>query len=315
MMLGAALPAMLLVTRQSRNRKVPFLITADVHPRPNCESELFKCLDQLQHMGVKITILVPATIAAKPSIASILRRAVAEGHQVGCHGLTHDGDEDYLTNSFEVQLRSLSEAKCRLEDSVGCGITAFRAPAFRISKHTFNILDSLGFSADLSICSQRVPLLSSQVENYQLLFAPRAPYHPSAANPYAKGNLKLLEIPTSAAGLPLMSSVNGLSVTAMKLLTTALRVEATVFIKPIVYQCHCEDFVHYKQERQPFAFTWKSLIPNERTGIALRWALVETDGDVLYTRNRDFLSFLMGTNSFHFGTVDDYLRARNSSLG
>jgi hypothetical protein len=313
--LGATIPAIYLGTRRmTESRKIPFLFTADVHERPNCKDELSICLDNLRQIGLRITFLVPAVLGARPAIASIFRRAIVEGHQVSCHGLRHDDAEDYYTDSFDVQVRTLTEAKHRLADSLSCGITVFRAPAFRISRHTLNILDSLGFLADLSVCSQRAPLLSSQVGNYSLLFAPRLPYHPSPVNPYTKGDLRLLEIPTSAVGLPFMSSVNGVSVAAMKLMTTALTMEASVVVKPIVYQCHYEDFVHYKQEKQPFVFSWKSLIPNERTGIALRWALQETDGDILYCRNREFLRFLRETKSFHFQTVDDYLKQHHQYM-
>ena len=63
------------------------------------------------------------------------------------------------------------------------------------------------------------------------------------------------------------------------------------------------------QQRQPFTFTWKNLIPNERTGIALRWALEETDGDVPYQRNQEFMKVPHGkTSAFDFCTVADYLR-------
>jgi hypothetical protein len=132
-------------------------------------------------------------------------------------------------------------------------------------------------------------------------------------NPYAKGKLKLLEIPTSAVGLPLMSSLNSVSVTATKATTVLLKWEADLIEKPIVYQCHHEDFIHYNQPKQQFSFTWRSILPNERSGIALRWAVLETDGDVLYRRSREFLAFLKDTEAFRFHTVNRYLEIIHAS--
>lgn len=76
-----------------------------------------------------------------------------------------------------------------LEDVTGNNITCFRAPAFRISADTFRVLEELNVYADLSVCSQRIPLLSSQIKNYHWLLAPRVPYHPSIDDPYSAGNL------------------------------------------------------------------------------------------------------------------------------
>ena len=264
-------------------------------------------VDSLERLGAKATYLVSADLTQRKDVSAVLRRIVAAGHQVGCHGLYHDR-EDYSVDSFEHQKANLTRAKKMIEDVIARPVTAFRAPAFRISKYTLHILDSLGFLADLSVCSQRFPLLSSQIGNYHWLFAPRVPYHPDPINPYAVGTLNLLEIPTSAAFLPFMSSLNSVSVLATKMTTTILRYEATFRTKAIVYQCHPEDFVHYYQPRQPMKFTWRSILPKDGYGFPIRWALEETDGDILYGRNRDFFGFLKDTKSFRFQTVDDYLK-------
>jgi peptidoglycan/xylan/chitin deacetylase (PgdA/CDA1 family) len=311
--LGTGLSSAYLADRFANGSRVPFLITADVHGRPNLYDELSRCLDNLATARLKITFFVTADPATKPDIAPVLRRMLLEGHQVACHGLLHDGDEDYITNALDVQLRNLTRAKQLIEDAIGKTITAFRAPAFRISKHTLNILESLGFTTDLSVCSQRLPWLSSQVDNYRWLVAPRAPYHPSKTNPYAKGDLKLLEIPTSAALLPLMSSLNGVSLTAAKLTTTLLKYEASVVNKPIVYQCHHEDFILSNQPKRRSHVTWRSLIPNSRNGIPIRWLFLETDGQVLFKNNQEFITFVTQTTPFRFLTVDGYVRGRSSS--
>lgn len=311
---GLVAPILYLLTRPKRTN-IPFLITADVHDRSLVDDELSRCLDSLALLNMKITFLVTATLAKRRSVAATLRRMAAEGHEVGCHGLVHDAAEDYLTNPSDVQDRNLSSAKGLLEDAIGNPVTVFRAPAFRISSDTLSILDRLGFTADLSICSQRLPLLSSQIGNYHWMFAPIKPYHPNPSNCYAKGNLSILEIPTSAALLPLMSSLNSVSVTATKVLTQVMKWEAELVERPIVYQCHHEDFVHNRELTHPFKLTWRSLVPNSRSGIPLRWALQETDGDVLYRRNQEFLAFLKRIEVFRFHTVKDYLGNKRVSAG
>jgi peptidoglycan-N-acetylglucosamine deacetylase len=312
-LLGIALPAAYLASRSARGSQIPFLITADVHDQPNLQDHLSRCLDCVARMKVRMTFFVPAVLAVKPGMGSLFRRMISEGHQVACHGLEHDDSEDYYNDAFEVQKLNLSRAKQLIEGAIGIPVTAFRAPEFRISKDTLNVLDALGFAADLSICSQRLPLLSSQIGNYHWLFSPRVPYHPSATNPYARGDLKLLEIPTSAALLPLMSALNSVSVMATKVTTSVLRYEASLVGKPIVYQCHPEDFVLFEQHNHPMNISWRNLIPT-RHGIPLRWALESTDQDVIYHRNQDFLAFLMDARTFRFLSVDDYLK-RQESVG
>ena len=310
--LGAALPAGYVAAHSPRRSRIPFLITADVHDQPNLDNLLSRCLDRLAFLGLKVTFFVPAELTTKTGVAPLLRKMVRDGHQVACHGRAHNESEDYYTDSVEVQRLNLTYAKHLMEDSTGISATSFRAPQFRISDGTFNVLEALGFASDLSICSQRLPLLSSQIGNYHWLFAPRTPYHPSKTNPYAKGDLKLLEIPTSAALLPLMSALNSVSVVATELVTNMLRYEASIVQKPIVYQCHAEDFVLVERPRNPMKVTWRSLMPT-RNGIPLRWALEETDGKVVYLQNEEFLNSVMRTNVFQFLTVDQYLDRREPS--
>jgi hypothetical protein len=315
MALGGALPLSCLVAARKRYSSVPFLITVDVHKRPNLYDEINRCLDRLAESSLQVTFLVVANLTGDIQIRRVLRRIITEGHQVGCHGLTHEGDEDYYTNPVAVQEKNLACAKQLLEQALGTSVGTFRAPAFRISHETLQVLDSLGYVADLSVCSERLPLLSSQIGNYQWMCSPRTPYHPRQNNPYERGALALLEIPTSAALVPLMSSVNSVSVLLNEIVTNILKYEASIIRKPIVYQCHPEDFILYEQHQQHFHFAWRSLLPSDRYGIPLRWALQETDGRVLFQRNQQFLAFLRNTQTFQFMTVDGYIMVHGKTLG
>jgi hypothetical protein len=307
MALAGALPLPCLIAARKLHSSVPFLITVDVHKRPTLYDEVSRCLDLLAESNLQVTFLVVANLTEDIQIRRVLRRMITEGHQVGCHGLTHEGDEDYYSNPVAVQQKNLACAKQLLEHAVGTSVGTFRAPAFRISNETLQVLDGLGYVADLSVCSERFPLLSSQIDNYRWMCAPRMPYHPRQNNPYERGALALLEIPTSAALVPLMSSVNSVSVLLNELVTDILKYEASIVRKPIVYQCHPEDFILYEQHRQRFHFAWRSLLPSDRYGIPLRWALQETDGRVLFQRNQQFLAFLRNTQTFQFMIVNAYI--------
>jgi len=292
--------------RSSEHANIPFLLTVDVHDRPNLCEVLSGCLDSLGRNDLKATFFVPAVYARRVEVRRVLRTMRNLGHQIGCHGLYHDARDDYYKDRVDVQRRTLSDAKSILEDAIGSQITSFRAPAFRISSDTFRVLEGLNVWTDLSVCSQRLPLLSSQIGNYHWLFAPRVPYHPSAENPYAAGDLKLLEIPVSAFGIPFMSVLNALSTRVTKLTAALLTLEASLVRKPIVYQCHPEEFVVGEHNPRPMKLTWRSLIPNEKYGIPARWAFLETDDYELHMRNLDMTRYLMQQTTFEFLTVDDY---------
>lgn len=312
--LASGLPTAYFATKIVNNRSpIPFLVTADVHQQPDLYDRLNRCLDCLSRADMKATLFFPGILATSTGMSRIFQRMLSEGHQIACHGLLHDDSEDYHTGALEVQRRNLRRAKQLLEQTSGASVTAFRAPEFRISKYTLTVLDTLGFEADLSVCSQRLSLISSQIGNYHWLFSPREPYHPKDTNPYARGNLKLLEIPTSAALVPLMSALNRVSVTASEGITIVLKYEALLVSKPIVYQCHPEDFIFLEQAAQPMSLSWRSLIPT-RHGIPVRWALETTDGRIAFKKNEEFLEFVTGTKAFQFLTVDEYISRRAETI-
>jgi hypothetical protein len=83
--------------------------------------------------------------------------------------------------------------------------------------------------------------------------------------------------------------------------------EAAGSQKPIVYQCHPEEFASPQAGAHGMKVTWRSFIPNERTGIPARWALLQADQEILFRRNQEITSYLTKTPAFRFVTVDQYL--------
>jgi len=107
-------------------------------------------LDLLDRHGVKATLFWVGQTAR--SHARLLRRLADAGHEVGCHGLAHDGMiYDLSPGEFRRQTR---EAITILEDIAGCGIRGYRAPFFSITPRipwATEVLAELGLSYDCSI--------------------------------------------------------------------------------------------------------------------------------------------------------------------
>ncbi|MGV1098210.1 XrtA system polysaccharide deacetylase [Thiovibrio sp. JS02] len=103
----------------------------------------------LQTHGVRATFFVVGWIAEKHP--EVVRRIVADGHQIGCHSYWHRNIYDLSPEEFrEDTLR----AKNILESISGRKVTAYRAPSYSITKKSIWALDILaeaGFTVDSSI--------------------------------------------------------------------------------------------------------------------------------------------------------------------
>lgn len=106
-------------------------------------------LDSLAERDLKATFFVLGWLAEHHS--TIIKQIANAGHQIGCHTYQHDLLTGFTKNQFYEDTR---KAKFLIEDAIGKEITAFRAPAFSITKdnlYTFEVLGKLGFKEDCSI--------------------------------------------------------------------------------------------------------------------------------------------------------------------
>lgn len=118
-----------------------------------------------------------------------VREVKGAGHETGCHGLVHEtlGDPLFpLPNNwpifpFEVEGR-IHEATRIVEKVSGVKPVSFRCPRLWGSTNVVNVLEKLGYKADVTL-----PLYY-----YRNLCSP---YHPSSESWIEKGSLKLIEIP------------------------------------------------------------------------------------------------------------------------
>jgi len=260
--------------------RIPILLTCDIHthtyPAALVDEDLSRTREALAEVGAPCTFFFPAeSVEALRSHVPGLQR---EGHEIGCHGLTHEAAEVYNALSLDAQRRTLAEATHRLADVTGEPPATFRAPAFKISGRTMIALEELGYAADLSVVSQRLGVFGSDIYNVKPMLAPRRPYHPSRDDVFRRGASRVWEIPVSAWLLPFLSNTERLcGLTMMELFYRALRLESRLTGKPIVFMFHCEDFNAARQPDTLPRLSWIHFVPTRLHGLQFRYFLLERD--------------------------------------
>ena len=230
-----------------KSNKVYVIISGDIdysdHHAHSDKLMIFdKILNVAKELNIKLSFNFTAMEALK--IESRVKLLADSGHEIGCHGLIHNDDEEYNRLSYEKQFQYISEATKILAKITNKDVSSFRAPRVKVSSYMYQILGKLGYLTDSSICSQRMDLISSNMFNKDWVFAPRLPYNPSSSNPFKKGNSSLLIVPVSALCIPFISSVLYVfGLTFMKMLFGIFYLESLITGKPIVYLYHPYEFI------------------------------------------------------------------------
>lgn len=288
----------------NRARRIPTLLTLDVHDVPGIDRYIEHSLQLLSDMGIPATYFVPAQIFEKfPRQINNIQRP----HQVACHGLFHTGDEDYSGMPRVMQGDYIERATKILSNGLGRHPGAFRTPGFRISGTTLSLLAECGYYADVSVNSGRLGITSTYKKENGWFLAPRLPYHPDPLNPFREGSLPIWEIPVSAIVLPFISNAavtlgSGLT----KLLAAVLLGECRAWPKPLVYMSHPEDLSENGPEHMRPKFNIKLLFPSER-GIPFRHYLSAKGPAEFYRINCEILKYLQCKNSVEFLTLEEYV--------
>lgn len=161
-----------------------------------------RLLDLYAKYNIKTTFFFVADFAKE--FPEIVKMVQPDGHEVACHGLTHDYKQSFDIMSFEKQKEHLIIAKKILEDISGEEIVSFRAPALRVNEHTPQALIETGFKFDSSVAPQRMDMFMSLGSTKKLtwLKSPRTPYYINETNLARRGNLPIIEVPISSFGFP-----------------------------------------------------------------------------------------------------------------
>lgn len=113
------------------------------------ERNTSRILELFDAAGVKATFFVLGWVASRHP--GIVREIVAQGHEVACHGYSH---QLIYRQSPEVFRRETVAAKALLEDQAQCRVDGYRAASYSIIRESLWALDILhesGFVYDSSI--------------------------------------------------------------------------------------------------------------------------------------------------------------------
>lgn len=113
------------------------------------ERNTARVLELFAAAGVKATFFVLGWVAARHP--GIVREIVAQGHEIACHGYSH---QLIYRQSPDVFRRETVDAKMLLEDQAQCPVIGYRAASYSITRQSLWALDILhecGFHYDSSI--------------------------------------------------------------------------------------------------------------------------------------------------------------------
>lgn len=216
-------------------------------------------LDLYDRYEVKATFFYIANFAKQhPEIVKMVQ---AKGHEIACHGLTHQHEKAFDVMPYEEQLEHLTTAKRILEDIVGEEIVSFRAPALRVNFDTPRALIDAGFKYDSSVAPQRMDMFMSlgSKNKMQWFGAPRLPYHTSETNLARKGNSPITEVPVSSFIVPYIGTFMRISPFLNSMTRRLLYWETKNSAKPINFLIHpneviTEENLHVMTQRRASSY-------------------------------------------------------------
>lgn len=142
------------------------------------ERNTHRVLELFAEANIKATFFILGWVAKKNP--TIVRDIQAGGHEIACHGMSH---QLVYKQTPEVFLQETRESKQLLEDLAGCKVRGYRAASYSITQKSLwalDILGELGFDYDSSIFPVRHDI-------YGMRHAPRTPFLPGVGD--------MLEVP------------------------------------------------------------------------------------------------------------------------
>lgn len=171
-----------------------FQVSAFEHHIPRKQWDSIPCrvernidiiLGMLDKNQTKATFFTLGWIAER--YPSMVRRIVANGHELASHGYGHQRVSDLSREEFHADI---TRAKKILEDLSGVAVSGYRAPSFSIGAKNLWALDVLQETGHLYSSS----IYPIRHDHYGMPDAPRFAYHP-------RGEQGILEVPPSTITL------------------------------------------------------------------------------------------------------------------
>jgi hypothetical protein len=117
-------------------------------PDPLFDSGLPRALDFFDEEQVKATLFVIGRTVDDTLARSRLRDAIARGHEVASHTITHR----LLTRlSSDEKREEIVSSRKKIEDALGVSVIGFRAPNFDIDRESLELIAEAGYAWDSSL--------------------------------------------------------------------------------------------------------------------------------------------------------------------
>ncbi len=132
---------------------IPIDAAAKAAAEPRLDRGVDRLLDLMAERSVLGTFFILGPIARDNP--DLVRRIAAGGHEIGCHGWSHDLLYTMTPARFREETR---QATATLEDVIGQPVTAYRAAYFSITKASlwaFEELAAQGYRYDSSVVPAR----------------------------------------------------------------------------------------------------------------------------------------------------------------
>jgi peptidoglycan/xylan/chitin deacetylase (PgdA/CDA1 family) len=298
--------------KQPDQHDIPILITWDVDPDrwttlDRRQESLMRAMDLCDEFGIHSTFFFTASFANE--YPSQIARMQRNGHEIGCHGLTHTDEEDYDRMPEQMQRQYISSATEKLTELVGSPILTFRSPRVKTSACTLRLLGENGYQSDSSVCSQRMDLLSSNLINPGWIVAPRRPYHPHQDNAFKRGDLPIIELPVSALVFPFISgSLCVFGLRLMKAFFRLLYAESRRTGKPIIYLSHPVELIPSKRRKGSLSLKQFNPATIRTHGLVFRNLFFRMDGETWFHATHELFTFMASFPDVKFLTSRDYVR-------
>ncbi len=128
---------------------IPISNQMSAQSEPRLEKSCHYLLDIMAEYDVRGTFFILGPVAQH--YPNMIRRIAREGHELGCHGWSHDLVYEMTPERFREETQRASDA---ISDITAQSVTAYRAAYFSITARSLwalDILAELGFQCDSSI--------------------------------------------------------------------------------------------------------------------------------------------------------------------
>ena len=128
---------------------IPISARESARVEPRLEGCCHRLLDTMAEFGVRGTFFILGPVARE--YPDLIRRIADEGHELGCHGWSHDLIYEMTPDRVRAETQRACDA---IGDATGQRVTAYRAAYFSITRRSLwalDILAELGFQCDSSI--------------------------------------------------------------------------------------------------------------------------------------------------------------------